>query len=110
VDTRNSQKKSPRSSARSKRDTSGAPEAAQPHRKPIDELDEEDKYMDRSIDQVARVRAAKEAAQREMESFGDVSEYDVTVIQGQLKEEPVAASQSALEFHDDPNTGQQEEG
>jgi hypothetical protein len=66
--------------------------------------------MDRSIDQVARVRAAKEAAQREMESFGDVSEYDVTVIQGQLKEEPVGSSQSALEFHDDAATGQREEG
>ncbi len=75
---------------------------------PSDELDEEDKYMDRSIDQVARVRAAKEAAQREMESFGDVSEYEVTVIQGQLKEEPVGASQSTLEFRDDASTAHQE--
>ena len=108
MDTRNSQKKSPRSSARSKQDTTGAPEAAEAYRNPSDELDEEDKYMDRSIDQVARVRAAKEAAQREMESFGDVSEYEVTVIQGQLKEEPVGASQSTLEFRDDASTAHQE--
>ncbi len=57
--------------------------------------------MDRSTDQVARVRAAKEAAQREMESFGDVSEYDITFIQGQLKEESIAVSQSSLDFQAD---------
>jgi hypothetical protein len=55
--------------------------------------------MDRSGDHVARVRTAKEAAQREMESFGDVSEYDITIIQGQLREEPVVGSQSSLDFH-----------
>jgi hypothetical protein len=58
--------------------------------------------MDRSIDHVARVRAAKEAAQREMESFGDVSEYDITIIQGQLKEEPATGpSQNTLDFKQD---------
>jgi hypothetical protein len=66
--------------------------------------------MDRSIDQVARVRAAKEAAQREMESFGDISEYELTTIQGQLKEEPIEASQSALEFREDVDAVRQEEG
>lgn len=40
------------------------------------------------MDHVARVRAAREAAQREMESFGDVSEYDITIIHGRLKEAP----------------------
>jgi hypothetical protein len=59
---------------------------------------EQEEYMDRSNDHVARVRAAREAAQREMETFGDVSEYDVTILQGQLKEPPVAVSQSALDF------------
>ncbi len=54
--------------------------------------------MDFSSDHVARVRAAKAAAQREMESFGDPSEYDVVVLQGQLKEEPVAPSQPPLDF------------
>jgi hypothetical protein len=46
--------------------------------------------MDFSTGMVARVRAAKEAAQREMESFGDVSDYDVTILQGQLNEDPLA--------------------
>jgi hypothetical protein len=35
-----------------------------------------------------------------MESFGDVSEYDITILQGQLKEEPIAGSQSSLDFQD----------
>jgi hypothetical protein len=64
--------------------------------------------MDRSIDHVARVRAAKEAAQREMESFGDVSEYDITIIQGQLKEQPATASQSSLDFQSDGTPSRQE--
>ncbi len=37
-------------------------------------------------DLVARVRAAKAAAQREMESFGDVSEYEIRKIHGQRNE------------------------
>ncbi len=95
--TLNSQKKSPRSSAKSKQDTSGKPDASRQPRNSFEDLDEE-MYMDRSNDQVARVRSAKDAAQHEMESFGDVSEYDVTILQGQLKGEPVSASQSTLEF------------
>jgi hypothetical protein len=65
--------------------------------------------MDRSGDHVARVRAAKEAAQREMESFGDVSEYDITILQGQLKEDPMTPSQSALDFRGDAPTDAPEE-
>ena len=76
-------------------------------RRPPDDIDAE-KYMDYSTGMVARVRAAKEAAQREMESFGDVSEYDITILQGQRKEEPGAASQSSLEFQGDTSSGQQE--
>lgn len=92
--TPNSQKRSPRSSAKSKQHTMEMPEKPQrPFQDP-----EDDQYIDRSFDHVARIRAAKEAAQREMEAFGDVSEYDVTVLQGQLREETVAATQSALEF------------
>ena len=63
-----------------------------------------EQYMDRSFDHVARVRAAKEAAQREMESFGDVSEYDITIIQGQKKDEPERAPQASLDFKDDDAT------
>jgi hypothetical protein len=65
------------------------------------EIPEEEQHIDRSFDHVARVREAKEAAQREMEEFGDVSEYDITVIQGQLKEEPAAAAQPELDFNDE---------
>jgi hypothetical protein len=106
VGTQNFQKKSPRSSAKSRQDTTGTPEAT---RKPFEDFDEEERYMDRSGDHVARVRAAKEAAQREMESFGDVSEYDITIIQGQLKEDPIIPSQSALDFHGDAPTDAPEE-
>jgi hypothetical protein len=45
-------------------------------------------HYDDSDDQVARVRAAKAAAQREMEAFGDPSEYEITIIQGQKKGAP----------------------
>lgn len=98
MDTRNSQKKSPRSSAKSKQDSSGAPETI--HRQLTDA--EEKQFMDLSSDHVTRVRAAKAAAQREMESFGDPSEYDVVILQGQLKEEPVAPSQPPLNFESQP--------
>jgi hypothetical protein len=66
--------------------------------------------MDRSFDHVARVQAAKDAAQREMESFGDISEYDITTIQGQLKDESVTASQSSLDFQvgDGPANAEEE--
>jgi hypothetical protein len=101
VDTQSSQKRSPRSSAKSERNRPGMGQQEQPHR-PVLDFDHEE-YMDRSIDHVARVRAAKEAAQREMESFGDVSEYDITILHGQLNEEP-ALSQSSLDFQGDaPN-------
>jgi hypothetical protein len=59
---------------------------------------EDEEYMDRSVDLVARVRAAKEAAQREMESFGDPSEYEVTMIYGQSKEEPTETVRPPVAF------------
>ncbi len=68
----------------------------QPHRP--HEIPEDEQYLDRTFDHVDHVRAAKEAAQREMEEFGDVSEYEVSVIQGQLREESAAGTQSTLEF------------
>jgi hypothetical protein len=77
------------------------PETSKPYQGPFDDLDDEEKYMDRSFDHVSRVRAAKEAAQREMESFGDVSEYDITIIQGQLKEDLNTASQPSFDFKSD---------
>ncbi len=53
----------------------------------VTDLDHE-QYIDHSIDLVARVRAAKQAAQREMETFGDVSEYEIRKIYGQKTELP----------------------
>ena len=94
--TQNSQKKSPRNSAKSEKSRTDVSQQEQPQR-PAANFDHEE-YMDRSNDHVARVRAAKEAAQREMESFGDVSEYDITTIQGQLKDNPVAGLQPSLDF------------
>jgi hypothetical protein len=98
VGTQNSQKRSPRSSVKSKQSTTGPSESSRASGKSFDDYEDEERFMDRSGDHVARVRAAKEAAQREMESFGDVSEYDVSIIQGQLREEAAAASQSSLDF------------
>ena len=45
-----------------------------------------DRYIDHSDDLVARVRAAREAAQRRMDAFGDVSEYEVRVVRGRKTE------------------------
>ena len=63
MDTQSSQKRSPRSSVKSERSHAGMGQQEQPHRGGAD-IDHEE-YMDRSFDHVARVRAAKEAAQRE---------------------------------------------
>jgi hypothetical protein len=57
-------------------------EQERPRRIPADDPDRE-QYLDHSFDLVARVRAAREAAQREMEAFGDVSEYEIRKIYGQ---------------------------
>jgi hypothetical protein len=43
-----------------------------------------------------------------MESFGDVSEYDITIIQGHLKEEPADAPQASLDFPADAAPKQKE--
>jgi hypothetical protein len=106
VGTQNSQKRSPRSSAKSEM-KSAETRTSHPPKDTFGDFDHEE-YMDRSRDHVARVREAKEAAQHEMESFGDVSEYDITIIQGQLKEEPAAVSQSSLDFQTDAPTEQGE--
>ena len=99
MDTQNSQKRSPRDSAKTKQETNAAPESGPRQRRSNhDQEDSDEQYFDRSLDHVARVRAAKEAAQRRMEEFGDVSEYDITIIHGQLKEEPSEDKQPSLDF------------
>lgn len=108
MDTPNSQKKSPRSSTRNERQPRTAQADAPRHARPDFDDGEYEQYMDRSIDLVARVRAAKEAAQREIESFGDPSEYVVTILHGQAKKKPEPASQATLEFEDDDNQSEAE--
>ena len=93
--SQNSQQRSPRSSAKSK--TTQAQHRPPTHQPPFND-DEQEQYADHSFDHVARVRAAKEVAQRKMEEFGDVSEYDITVIHGQLKEEPDRNDHPLLDF------------
>ena len=94
----NSQKKSPRSSAKSERTTSMNRERP---RLPVSDVDYE-QYLDRSFDLVARVRAAKEAAQRKMEEFGDPSEYEVSIIQG-LKKDVAEGTPASLDFQPGPH-------
>lgn len=48
--------------------------------------EDDDRYMDRSGDLVARVRTAREAAQRRMDAFGNVADYDVRVVHGRKSE------------------------
>ena len=94
MDSQSSQKRSRHSSASSERSKPSAQSEPEPN------YEDAEQYIDRSFDHVARVRAAKEAAQREMEEFGDISDYDVTILQGQLKEEPDAMAQPSLNFDD----------
>jgi hypothetical protein len=106
VDTANSQKKSPRNLARNKKTNQEMAQAAADRPVPSADLDYEP-YFDRSFDMVARVRAAKEAAQRRIEAFGDVSEYEVTTIQGQKKvtrSVEIADGQATFEFNAQPRT------
>jgi hypothetical protein len=53
-----------------------------PRQIPVDDVDRE-QYLERSFYLVARVRSAREEAQREMEAFGNVSEYEIRKIYGQ---------------------------
>jgi len=57
------------------------------------------------FDQAAQVRAAREAAQCEMEAFGDPSEYDTYKIYGQRTDityEDVETSESSKPTEDTP--------
>jgi hypothetical protein len=76
------------------------PETPRPPQKNFDDPDEE-KYMDRSFDMVARVRTAKEAARQEMESFGDISEYEIAALQGMKNRQPEEVSQAVFDFGPD---------
>ena len=56
----------------------------------------EDQYLDRTPDLVAKVRAMREAADREMDRFTRVADYDVRRVVGQgPKASPVSAETAA---------------
>lgn len=97
MDTTNSQKKSPRNLVTNERTNVDATQPEPPAMR-ADESEYET-LTDRSSDLVARVRAAKEAAQRKMEEFGDPSEYDITVIRGRKKDPEQPASVPPNEDH-----------
>lgn len=99
MDTTNSQKKSAHNSMKSERNPADRPPAA---RSPSTQTDDDDLYVERTFDLVARIRAAREAAQREMESFGDVSEYTVTQLYGEKKETRKTPLQGSLPLESDP--------
>ena len=56
----------------------------------------EDQYLDRTPDLVAKVRAMREAADREMDRYTRVADYDVRRVVGQgPKASPVSAETAA---------------
>lgn len=79
-------------------------EQENPRRMPVDE-EERERYLDHSYDLVARIRAARDQYQRELEAFGDVSEYEIRKIYGQrtdityddVKETPTTTPQTNRE-------------
>jgi hypothetical protein len=75
-----------------------------PHKPRSAPFTDDEDYLDHSPDLVARVRAAREAAQREMEAFGNPSEYDITILHGQKKEDPRQAPQTSLGFDPGENS------
>jgi hypothetical protein len=79
VDATSSRKKSPRSLRKSETQTTSVGSDTPPQRSVASELDS-DPYDERSIDLVARVRAARDAAERKMDAFGDPADYVVRKI------------------------------
>ena len=59
-------------------------------------LDHDSPYDDRSPDLIARIRKMREAAERRMNAFGKIADYDVRRVEGQKSQ----ASQQSAEFTD----------
>ena len=58
-------------------------------------MQSEDQYLERTPDLVAKVRAMRQAAEKEMNRFTQFSDYDVRRVVGQKPKEPVASGQTA---------------
>jgi hypothetical protein len=48
-------------------------------------MNAQEQYEDRTPDLIERIRKMRDAAQREMDKFGDPADYDTRVIIGQKK-------------------------
>jgi hypothetical protein len=59
----------------------------------------EDQYMERTPDLVAKIRAMREAADKQMNRFTRVADYDVRRVVGQKKSSTKSANtQTAIDF------------
>ncbi len=56
----------------------------------------EDQYMERTPDLVARIRAMREAADKQMNRFTRVADYDVRRVVGQMPKAPPVSNETVL--------------
>jgi len=56
----------------------------------------EDQYMERTPDLVARIRAMREAADKQMNRFTHVADYDVRRVVGQMPKAPPVSDEIVL--------------
>ena len=56
----------------------------------------EDQYMERTPDLVAKIRAMREAADRQMNRFTRVADYDVRRVVGQMPKAPPVSDEIVL--------------
>jgi hypothetical protein len=61
-------------------------------------MQNEDQYMERTPDLIAKVRQMREAAEKEMNRFSRLTDYDVRRVVGQ---KPADNPQAAIEFSPD---------
>ena len=62
-------------------------------------------HYEDSQDMIERIRRLRQAAERKMNAFGDVSEYDVRVIHGRRGE---PGTQRDFKFRNQPVTGEKQ--
>ena len=67
----------------------------------------EDQYMERTPDLIAKVRQMREAAEKEMNRFTRLADYDVRRVVGQKTHDVVepSAAQTVIEFSPEQNDG-----
>ena len=56
----------------------------------------EDQYMERTPDLVAKIRAMREAADKQMNRFTRVADYDVRRVVGQMPKAPPVSDETVL--------------